>query len=318
MSTETPKERIIYSFNLLKLLNEELDANINMKNYNNIKVNRNTIIKGICQCGEHYQKNFEAFLKKGGPYCKQCVINNQIIKKKETCKELYNEEFPMRLPEFKQKFEQTCIEKYGKKHMWSNKDVRETQYNTCIQKYGTKYPNQNEEVKQKGLNTFRTNYNCDNPMQHPSIRSKFIQTCRERYNADHFMHNAEISEKASNNAYKRKIISFPSGRQIILQGYEPQALIHLLTMFNENEIVTGNSNVPEVWYIGEDNKKHRYYTDFYIPKINSCIEIKSKRTFELNKIQTYLKHDATLDSGYNHEIWILNEKGEILEIIFSN
>jgi len=47
---------------------------------------------------------------------------------------------------------------------------------------------------------------------------------------------------------------------------------------DEEDIITGIENVPEVWYYDNEGKKHRYYVDIYIPSKNLCIEVKSKYT----------------------------------------
>ena len=62
------------------------------------------------------------------------------------------------------------------------------------------------------------------------------------------MQNEEIMQKISKNAYKLKEFEFPSGNKIKIQGYEPFAIKELLENYNENDILTGTSNVPEIWY----------------------------------------------------------------------
>ena len=67
---------------------------------------------------------------------------------------------------------------------------------------------------------------------------------------------------------------------IKIQGYENYALDDLLydDCIDENDIVNGTDNVPEIWYKGANNKKRRHYVDLYIPNQKKCIEVKSKYT----------------------------------------
>jgi len=62
-----------------------------------------------------------------------------------------------------------------------------------------------------------------------------------------------------------------------VQGYEPFALNELINvkLINENNIITGISNVPSIWYNDINNKKRRHYVDIFIPSENLCDEVKS-------------------------------------------
>ena len=52
---------------------------------------------------------------------------------------------------------------------------------------------------------------------------------------------------------------------------------------SQNQIIIGVKNVPEIWYIDENNIEHRYYVDIFIPSQNKCIEVKSLYTYNKNK-----------------------------------
>ena len=72
--------------------------------------------------------------------------------------------------------------------------------------------------------------------------------------------------------------------------------------------------MPEIWYYTNDNNKHRYFCDIFIPSENKLIEVKSEYTFEIQKEINLLKQKASRDLGYDHEIWIIDKK-KIKEII---
>ncbi len=129
------------------------------------------------------------------------------------------------------------------------------------------------------------------------------------------MHNTEIMEKSSKNAYKLKNYIFPSGKIIKIQGYENFAIDYLIQNenINENDIITGPKNVPEIWYNDKLGNKHRYYVDIFIPSQNRCIEVKSTWTAEKNKEKVYLKQNASTELGYVYDLWIYNKKGERIE-----
>ena len=79
---------------------------------------------------------------------------------------------------------------------------------------------------------------------------------------------------------------------------------------DESDIIIGSQYVPEIWYLDNSNKKHRFYVDIYIPSQNKCIEVKSLYTYKKNEAINLLKQDATKNLGYNYEFWVYNKKGE--------
>ena len=83
----------------------------------------------------------------------------------------------------------------------------------------------------------------------------------------------------------------------------------------ENDIQTGSSNVPSIWYNDENGKKRRHYVDIYIPSKNLCIEVKSTWTFTLHNNRNLLKQSAGKALGYNYEIWVYDSKGNKINFI---
>ena len=57
--------------------------------------------------------------------------------------------------------------------------------------------------------------------------------------------------------------------------------------------------MPEFWYIGLDDKTHRYFPDMYRPKTNTIYEVKSEWTLNLEYDTNILKFQAVKDAGYN-------------------
>lgn len=124
------------------------------------------------------------------------------------------------------------------------------------------------------------------------------------------MQNYEIADKSSKASYTKKDYILPSGKIIQVQGYEPYAIKELLEIFNEEDIITGTSNVPEIWYDDNEGIKHRHFVDIFIPSENKCIEVKSIWTAEKKKDIMLKKQKVARELGYNYEIWIYNSKKE--------
>jgi len=106
----------------------------------------------------------------------------------------------------------------------------------------------------------------------------------------------------------------PSGKKLTVQGYENYAIDRLLNIekIQEDDIVTSRTEVPECWYRDQSEKLRRYYTDIYIPSQNRCIEVKSKYTSQSSSIILESKINALKSLGYNVDIWIFNNKGELI------
>ncbi len=121
-------------------------------------------------------------------------------------------------------------------------------------------------------------------------------------------------EKSFNARHLYKEYKLPSGRIVKLQGYEPQAMNILLNNYHENEIICGKLSVPVISYY-DINKLRKFYPDFYIPKEKLIIEVKSTYTYNKDKNNIDNKINGCKLLGYNIHIWILEKKGNILNII---
>jgi len=174
-----------------------------------------------------------------------------------------------------------------------------------------------KDIKLKIEKTLIEKYGVSNPLKSNSVREKSKQYYFKNYGVEFNTQVPEIAEKAHKNSYRKKTYIFPSGKELICQGYEPFALEKLVKDENisEEDIVTGCKNVPQIWYNDDQDKKHRHYVDIYIPSQNRCIEVKSTWTTRKDKKDNiFLKQNTAKELGYNYEIWIFNNKKELVEV----
>ena len=68
--------------------------------------------------------------------------------------------------------------------------------------------------------------------------------------------------------------------------------------------------MPEIWYMWQDGSWHRYHPDFYIPKNNLIIEVKSIYTYTEDFIKNKLKEEAVKYLGYNFKFMTIY-KGDV-------
>jgi hypothetical protein len=255
-----------------------------------IHLTRNKNIKYKCNCGILDEKIFR-MIEKYGAYCDACQL---IYSKTKTIK--------------------TNIERRGVSYVAQDPNVIKKAQSTSIKRYGVRSPTQLPEIQKKIRSTCFTKYGFSYPQQNPEIRNKTIKTVIERYGVNYPIQNADIAEKASHNAYKIKIYSFPSGKEVRVQGYENYALDILINIekINEEDIIVSRKLVPEIWYKDKNSHDHRYYMDIFIKSKNRCIEVKSTRTYELNIDKVKYTKIAVQNSNILYECWIMNNKGEIL------
>ena len=258
----------------------------NVERYGDTCALRNPLIK---------EKQQNTNIERYGNICSaQGIITQDKIKKSNV--KNHGVEYTFQSEEVKNKIKETNVERYGDTCALRNPLIKEKQQNTNIERYGGISPICSSHVKDKGKATSVINYGVEYPMQ-----------------------NAEYSEMVSKNSYHSKEYTCPSGKTIQIQGYENYMLDELLQKENilEEDIITSRSQVPIIWYLDANDKKHRYYVDVFILSQNRMIECKSTWTMKkgIEKDNIYLKQQACKDAGYFCEIWVYNSKGEKVECI---
>ena len=302
------------------------------------KLGVDTNIAYMCHCGskEIIVKSFRVMWRNGGAFCLDCMAKQKLEKYKETNKERFGCENPFQNEEIKKKIAQTNIKNLGYPNPSQNEQVKEKIKQTCLTNwgmgchfqsqvikdqiaetnmriYGFPCVLQNEQVKEKIAQTNMTNFGCVNPSQNEDVKQKKKDTCMKNYDVEHPMQVASIAEKASRNAYKVKPYQMSDGSIRMLQGFEHMAMDILTQTYTPDQIVSSRMEVPEIWYDGEDGKRHRYYVDVFLPEENRMIEVKSTYTFELEKDTIFRKKNACVSAGYTCELWVFNEKSVLVE-----
>ncbi len=311
------KIRTIFDYSRLKLYCDENNITL-LTNYENTKVNRNTIIEAKCcglNCYTDVKKTFRRFINNGGCYCNKCTQENAINKHKKTCLGKYGVEYIFQDKNVLEKRKKTYLHNLGVESPLQNKEIINKIKETCLNKYGCEHPSQNKEISEKKMKTCLEKYGVEYVLQNYDTIQKIKETCLEKYGVEHVLQNSEIASKAFKNAYNQKTYIFPSGIEINCQGYEPFALDELIQTTEETDIITGCNNVPRLTYLDENGKKHYHYVDIFIKSQNKCIEIKSLWTLNIQKDNVLLKQKFAKEQGYEYEIWVFNSKGEKIQCI---
>lgn len=219
-------------------------------------------------------------------------------------------------PEIKEKIKQTNLIRYGAVSSMQNFKVQEKAKQTNIEKRGVAYVSQDPEVYEKIKQTTLERYGTPYISQNSEIKEKKKQTNLVKYGVPHSAQNSEVHSKRLASSYSKKEFTLPSGVKIFLQGYEPYALEILLKKYAEEEIITKAEKMPELWWTDATEQKHRHFIDFYIPKTNTMIEVKSDYTLTRGLEASLRKQDAALKENYSYEIWVINKKKKQTAIIY--
>jgi hypothetical protein len=206
---------------------------------------------------------------------------------------------------------------YGTEHSLQSKEVKEKGKKTMMEKYGFENAMKSDIIKDKIKNTNLERYGVENVFQSEIHKEKIKNTCLEKYGVENVMYDPDIAARSLHNMAKKKSYTFPSGKEVMVQGYEPFALDRLIQLekIDENQIETQRENVPEIWYYDPSGNKHRHYVDIYIESQNRCIEIKSTWTFQMEHCYIFEKQEAAKNLGYEYEIWVFSEKGELINTL---
>lgn len=265
--------------------NEELlnsfckDNNITLKDIPE-NINCNTKIKLTCiksECCNVYEKKFHILFKTNNFFCKKCSLESGYIKQKTTVQNKYGVDCVLKSDKIKETIKNSFLTKYGVENPIKNKEFKDKMLETKIKKYNIKLKkNLTQEEKELLL---LDKYGTINFRSSEIIKNKFKNTCIEKYGVDHIskldtikqikkensvnkygceypIQFPEIAEKASKSRYKQKVFELPSGKQIFVQGYEQFALKELIEneQLDENDILVGCKNVPEIWYNDKNGK----------------------------------------------------------------
>lgn len=216
----------------------------------------------------------------------------------------WRRECPDEVAATQRKREATCLEKYGDKNVVNSKYTRDI----TKKKLGVEYPWQSKKIRDGITQRRYDEFGYYAPAQNPEVAARISATRIERY-----------GDKLP-QLHKYKDYKFPSGKICKLQGYEPQALNFLLTIYGEDDIVVGRNEMLRIALAGSfeyihGNTTRSYYPDIYIKSKNLFIEVKSTFTFDMHQNTVFLKQQAVKDKGYDHQILIFHPNGDLLRTI---
>ena len=179
---------------------------------------------------------------------------------------------------------------WGYNYPQEHPDIVKKSKRTRLEKYG----NENYTNREQTNITNTERYGGNGPYCSPDIIEKMQNNCILKYGVRNPTQTGLFT-----NDYKWKEYTTISGTILKYQGYENFLYDEIFKEYTEEEILTSRKDMPSIWYIGLDNKSHRYFPDLFIPKTNTIYEVKSEYTLNLEYETNMLKFKAVKDAGYN-------------------
>jgi hypothetical protein len=257
---------------------------------------------------------------------------NNRVKFKSTCLEKYGVINPLLSDAVKEKTRKTNLERYGVEDPRTTEYVKNKRNETNLERYGvTSYSNTNE-YKERIKITSNMRYGFDSPNKSKFIKDKKVKSMLKKYGYISNSITEESKEKLRNTNLERYGVEYPM--QVLEFFEKQQKSSKKLEYYNDKLYFQGSyerdfleymyklgmidfvERGPYIKYnyLGESK---RHYPDFFIPKFNLIIEIKSSYYYNKFLEMNNVKMNECIKIGYNY-IFIINKNYSIIESIFNN
>lgn len=218
------------------------------------------------------------------------------------CHLCQNDKFKLQYDDIKQRVENKKLILISKPEEYTNNKDKLKLICTCGEKF--------EAV----LNDIRRGKLCNN-----CKLDRCRKTCLELYGEDNVSKVPEIFDKIQSSVFRRKHFILPqTKRELIVMGYEPQAITMLLQngTIQEDDIIVGK-DVPRFRYKDDEDKEHIYFPDIHIKHTQLIIEVKSTYTFHYHVRLNYHKFRSVLGNGYQLRLIMFNNRMECTDLLCS-
>ena len=194
---------------------------------------------------------------------------------KETCQEKYGVSNCFASDEKKQKIKETNLKRYGVDNPHKNNQVIEKTRNTCLERYGVLNGGGTPEAIKKIKQTKFERYGDENFVNvekckqtkfekygNPNYTNmdKNIKTCKAKYNVDYWFQSIEY--KSNIKEYQRKARQTKIKNNTLVNSKLESMAYNILKKYF--------SDIKCQW---KDDEKYPYNCDFYIPEIDTWIEM---------------------------------------------
>jgi hypothetical protein len=271
--------------------------------------------KTVRGCPEHEKQRATLFLKRTGY---QSLMHNPVYQKRIQKQNLkkYGFKTPFESPDILERIRKSCLAKYGVDNPFKSAIGQAEAQQKVLEKFGVKNVFFLPEIQTKKQQTLQANYGVTNPLKNQEILERVQATNRIRYGANSPMQNRLVARKSFVSGMRKKHFLLPSGKEITLMGYEHFALDDLLfSGISEHDIDFELKHFPVFHYTNENGRKSIYTPDFFIPRLNWVIEVKSTYTYRLERNRNLVKLAAVKAAGYKMNLIIVLSRHPKLRLL---
>jgi len=259
------------------------------------------------------KNNFNARINQGRDPCSECSVTVTFENRKRQLEEALDKRDCKLVSVVKRRICYLCS--CGRESYTYDNNVLKSGFKGCAK--CTQNPFSKKDIQEKIRQTNMKKYGCENPFQSEEVKCRIRITNKKKYGVDNVMQNGEIFRLNMASAFKSKPYTFPNGRAVLVQGYEIRCIESLLQDYEEDEIVIGAENMPEIWYHNpEKNKNSRYYPDIYLPDHNILIEVKSDYTYNKELAKNLAKFSTVAKLGFTLHLYVYNKKELLYKHIY--
>ena len=145
------------------------------------------------------------------------------------------------------------------------------------------------------------------PEQKAAIEAKKIQTNMANLGVAHPMQNVDSFEKQQAACFKQR----KQHKGLSMQGFEPLVYDYLTMIYGEAKVLQGTDYLKQqgmtIRWNDDDGSSHISYPDFYLPDMNSFVEVKSTYTYKVGNHKIMKCRDRLNEMGYGYIIFVVTD-----------
>lgn len=273
------------------------------KTFNNIDKRKNTMISEYGYYNNNRDKAKETCNEKYG-VDNVSQVESVKLSKIETTQENYGVDNPFQSEEIKERNKETHLDRLGVDHPSKSEEIKNKKIETCLKNLGVEHPTQSEQTISKIRENNLEKYGTDWYTKTDEYRDKTIKTNNEKYGTDSPMQNIMIFNKQQKSGFK-----MCEYNNVTYRGsYE----LDFIKYCEENSIIVENGPTIKFKF---NNKNKVYFSDFYVPKYNLIVEIKSSYYYNRYLDLNLVKMDESMKQGYKFIFLIDKDYTKINEFI---
>lgn len=200
--------------------------------------------------------------------------------------------------ETRERYKKTSNKNWGVDNPLKSKEIRGLIEDKMELKYGSKFALQSNQCKEKYKLTSNKNWGVDNPLKAKEVRDKCTSTLVRNIGYEYPAQSFEIMKKIMKN---RKCRTIQYNDKLYYQGSYEKLFLDEMSKLGFISLIE-NGLTFKYRHL---SKEHLYVSDFFIPKRNEIIEIKSKWTYNKRGMDTLLenknlaKKECVINANYN-------------------